>query len=175
MIKRIKKLFEYFCFSFHNCFFFFFFLSEKILNLFTMNNLHILETDSFILRVSNIQPCLASSQLNFIYKNMYCLTLKYSIDHLFIEVIKFLTIMIHLDTFHFHSKSFYEDYIYHVDCPVGWGCRIHRLLLCRRVKLPSLQRVTWLWPTIYQCRWVYPTYLCKHTLLTLYILWFLYC
>ena len=27
-------------------------------------------------------------------------------------------------------------------CPVGWGCRIHRLLLCRRVRIP--QRVSWI-------------------------------
>ena len=23
------------------------------------------------------------------------------------------------------------------NCPVGWGCRIHRLLLCRRVRTPN--------------------------------------
>ena len=28
-------------------------------------------------------------------------------------------------------------------CPVGWGCRIHRLLLCRGVRPP--QWVSWLW------------------------------
>ena len=27
-------------------------------------------------------------------------------------------------------------------CPVGWGCRIHRLLLCRGVR--PLQRVSWI-------------------------------
>ena len=27
--------------------------------------------------------------------------------------------------------------------PVGWGCRIHQLHLCREVRLP--QRVNWLW------------------------------
>ena len=26
--------------------------------------------------------------------------------------------------------------LYHYFCPVGWGCRIHRLLLCRGVRLP---------------------------------------
>ena len=29
-------------------------------------------------------------------------------------------------------------------CPVGWGCRIHRLLLCRGVRPPP-QRVSWIW------------------------------
>ena len=29
------------------------------------------------------------------------------------------------------------------DCPVGWDCRIHRLLLCRGVRTP--QRVSWIW------------------------------
>ena len=28
-------------------------------------------------------------------------------------------------------------------CPVSWDCRIHRLLLCRRVWLPW--RVSWIW------------------------------
>ena len=28
-------------------------------------------------------------------------------------------------------------------CPVGWGCRIHRLLLCRGGKTPTPQRVSW--------------------------------
>ena len=27
------------------------------------------------------------------------------------------------------------------DCPVGWGCRIHRLFLCRRVRHPPLTSV----------------------------------
>ena len=30
-----------------------------------------------------------------------------------------------------------------VHCPVGWGCRIHWLLLCRGVRPP--QRVSWIW------------------------------
>ena len=25
-------------------------------------------------------------------------------------------------------------------CPVGWGCRIHRLLLCRGVRLPPAKK-----------------------------------
>ena len=25
-----------------------------------------------------------------------------------------------------------------IDCPVGWGCRIHRLLLCRGVRPPPM-------------------------------------
>ena len=29
------------------------------------------------------------------------------------------------------------------NCPVSWGCRIQRLLLCRGVRLP--QRVSWIW------------------------------
>ena len=33
------------------------------------------------------------------------------------------------------------DQIKNNNCPVGWGCRIHRLLLCRGVKLP--QRMFW--------------------------------
>ena len=28
-------------------------------------------------------------------------------------------------------------------CPVGWGCRIHRLLLCRGVR--TSQRLSWIW------------------------------
>ena len=24
-----------------------------------------------------------------------------------------------------------------MSCPVGWGCRIHRLLLCREIRLPN--------------------------------------
>ena len=31
-----------------------------------------------------------------------------------------------------------------VYCPIGWGCRIHRLHLCREVKLPP-QKVSWIW------------------------------
>ena len=35
-------------------------------------------------------------------------------------------------------------------CPVGWGCRIYRLLLCRGVRPP--QRVSWIWhETIWWC------------------------
>ena len=38
-------------------------------------------------------------------------------------------------------------YIYmiskHIFCPVGWGCRIHRLLLSRGVR-PPRQRVSWI-------------------------------
>ena len=29
-------------------------------------------------------------------------------------------------------------------CPVGWGCRIYRLLLCRGVRPPP-QSVSWIW------------------------------
>ena len=32
-----------------------------------------------------------------------------------------------------------------VCCPVGWGCRIHWLLLCRLVRPPPPQRVSWIW------------------------------
>ena len=31
-------------------------------------------------------------------------------------------------------------------CPVGWGCRIHRLLLCRGVR-PHPQRESWIYDT----------------------------
>ena len=32
-----------------------------------------------------------------------------------------------------------------VVCPVGWGCRIHQLLLCRGGWDPHLQWVSWIW------------------------------
>ena len=38
------------------------------------------------------------------------------------------------------SFSFFSFFFFFF-CPVGWGCRIHRLLLCRGVKPP--QRVSW--------------------------------
>ena len=31
----------------------------------------------------------------------------------------------------------------YANCPVGWGCKIHRLHLCRGVR-PSPQRVSWI-------------------------------
>ena len=40
---------------------------------------------------------------------------------------------------HTHTQTYIHTYT----CPVGWGCRIHRLLLCRGVRPP--QRVSWIW------------------------------
>ena len=39
------------------------------------------------------------------------------------------------------SSGLHDSYKY---CPVGWGCRIHRLLLCGGIKSPN-QRVSWIW------------------------------
>ena len=44
-----------------------------------------------------------------------------------------------------------KKYIYQLtrtrSCPVGWGCRIHRLLLCRGVRLPTPKRVSLIYET----------------------------
>ena len=52
----------------------------------------------------------------------------------------FLSLSFFISLYFFHhlslSSSFYLPLFLSLSCPVGWGCRIHRLLLCRRVRPP---------------------------------------
>ena len=41
------------------------------------------------------------------------------------------------------SIDWFLKHVYASNSPVGWGCRLHRLLLCRGIRLP--QRVSWIW------------------------------
>ena len=40
------------------------------------------------------------------------------------------------------SISHFDTILQRQGCPVGWGCRIHLLLLCKRLRSP--QRVSWI-------------------------------
>ena len=42
---------------------------------------------------------------------------------------------------HSISSYYYDFSSLKMDCPVGWGCRIHRLLLCRKVRPPPTTSV----------------------------------
>ena len=49
----------------------------------------------------------------------------------------------------FHEEDLYKKKnkincnLQKIVCPVGWGCRIHQLYLCRGVRF--LQQVSWIW------------------------------
>ena len=66
----------------------------------------------------------------------------------------YLQVFIYLLVFLFLKASDYVvlflllfliSFIHYSHFPVCWGCRIHQLLLCRRVRPPPPQRVSWIW------------------------------
>ena len=87
-----------------------------------------------VVRETGVQSQIESYQrLRKWYLMLPCLTL---------SIIRYGFIII---TLFFHCiLSYFFMYTFPIlNCPVGWGCRIHRLLLCRGVRPPP--RVSWIW------------------------------
>ena len=91
-------------------------------------------------------PHLISNWLNFLCTELY----NSSTHTFFLWVSQFRT----HSTARSGRRSIYNTYTKRphfkrkfrfLKCPVGWGCWIHRLLLCRGVRTPPPQRVSWLW------------------------------
>ena len=78
------------------------------------------------------------------YVHVYIHYISLSLSHyIYIYMYVYTNISIYIYIYKFTDKNLYATQAQ--DCPVSWSCRKHQLLLCRGVRPPLPQRVSWIW------------------------------